>query len=187
MTRLLAAAFGVQGLLVVALRSDPASAADPLADVSMVARVTSATSDLRAGPGLSYRVIHRAERGESFPVQGREGTGYWLRVFLADGRTAYLLGDTAAAAAVGQGAASTGEPGVFSPPLLQTAWGGMSMSGGLFDGNGYAEIKPAFVLSPTLSIEPYVGLVLSTAGRSLLFGGAATVNLAPDWAVARLM
>ena len=52
-------------------------------------------SELRAGPGLSYRVIHRAERGDTFPIQGREATGFWLRVYLVDGRTAYLLGDTA--------------------------------------------------------------------------------------------
>ncbi len=158
-------------------------AADELEDVAAVALVTAATSDLRAGPGLSYRVIHRAERGESFPIQGREGAGFWLRVYLSDGRTAYLLGDTADPVAVGQDGGATSANSVFSPPLLSSAWGGMSMSGGVFDGSGYAEIRPAFVINSSLSIEPYVGLVLASAGRSLLYGGAATINLTPDWAI----
>jgi hypothetical protein len=153
-------------------------------EVETIARVTSANSELRAGPGLSYRVIHRAERGETFPIQGREATGFWLRVYLNDGRTAYLLGDTADAMLLDELSGSgSGAPGIFSPPPLETASGGLSMSGGVFDGDGYAEIKPAVVLGRSLSLEPYIGLVLSGAGRSLIYGGGATINLAPDWAL----
>jgi hypothetical protein len=154
-------------------------------DVDTIARVTSSASELRAGPGLAYRVVHRAERGETFPIQGRESTGYWLRVYLPDGRTAYLLGDTADTALLsdmGQGAA--GAPGIFAPPPLSSARGGMSMAGGIFDGEGYAELKPAFVVNASLSLEPYVGLVMSESGRSILYGAGATLNLAPDWAIA---
>lgn len=154
-------------------------------DIDAVARVTSSASELRAGPGLAYRVIHRAERGDTFPIQGREATGYWLRVYLPDGRTAYLLGDTADTMLLsdldGEGG---GAPGVFAPPPLSSARGGLAMTGGIFDGNGYAEIKPAFLFNASLALEPYVGLVLSASGRSLLYGAAATVNLAPDWALA---
>ncbi|HKO91216.1 MAG TPA: hypothetical protein VJU61_08690, partial [Polyangiaceae bacterium] len=50
-----------------------ALALDPNLDT--LARVTTSTSELRAGPGLSYRVIERAERGDTFFVQGREATG----------------------------------------------------------------------------------------------------------------
>jgi len=153
--------------------------------VDAVARVTSTTSELRAGPGLGYRVIHRAERGEAFPIQGREGTGFWLRVYLPDGRTAYLLGDTADTLLLGElDGGTSGAPGVFAPPPLASARGGLAMAGGVFDANGYAEIKPAFVINASLSLEPYVGLVLSASGRSLLYGGGASVNLAPDWALA---
>lgn len=154
-------------------------------DVDAVARVTSSSSELRAGPGLAYRVIHRAERGETFPIQGREGTGFWLRVYLSDGRTAYLLGDTADTVLLGElDGAAMRPPGVFAPPPLASARGGLAMTGGVFDANGYAEIKPAFVVNASLSLEPYVGLVMSASGRSLLYGGAATLNLAPDWALA---
>lgn len=154
-------------------------------DVDTIARVTSSVSELRAGPGLAYRVVHRAERGETFPIQGRESTGYWLRVYLVDGRTAYLLGDTASTMLLSDlGGGSGGSPGVFAPPPLDSARGGMAMAGGVFDGDGYAELKTALVFNGSLSLEPYVGLVMSASGRSLLYGAAATVNLAPDWALA---
>jgi hypothetical protein len=150
-----------------------------------VARITSSSSELRAGPGLSYRIIERAERGQTFFVQGREPTGFWLRVYLPDGRTAYLLGDTAdTMLASDAGGDAPSAPGVFAPPPLASAKGGLAMTGGVFDGNGYAELKPALVLTRALSLEPYVGLVMSSSGRSVLYGGGVTVNLAPDFALA---
>ena len=131
-------------------------------EVDTVARVTSSLSELRAGPGLAYRVIHRAERGETFPIQGREATGFWLRVYLPDGRTAFLLGDTADTMLLdGADGGATGAPGVFAPPPLATAHGGLAMTGGVFDGSGYGEIKPALVINASLSLEPYIGLVMS--------------------------
>jgi SH3 domain-containing protein len=179
----LAALFGA------ALGAAPAAAQDaPVGvdgDVDTIAKVTSSESELRAGPGLAYRVIYRAERGETFAIQGREATGYWLRVYLVDGRTAYLLGDTAETVLLSDlGGQASGAPGVFAPPPLDSATGGLSMKGGVFDGQGYAEIEPAFVVNASLSIEPYVGVVLAASGRRLLYGAAATVNLAPDWALA---
>jgi len=175
--------------LVFWLAATPARAQDPGLDVDTevdtIARVTSSVSELRAGPGLAYRVIHRAERGETFPIQGREATGFWLRVYLPDGRTAYLLGDTADTALLSDmGGGASGAPGIFAPPPLESARGGMAMAGGVFDGNGYAELKPALVINASLSLEPYVGLVMSSSGRSILYGGGATLNLAPDWAIA---
>ena len=62
--------------------------------------------------------------------------------------------------------------------------------GGVFDEkssrgtrNGYLEMKPAFILSPTIGFEPYVGMALTENGNQLLYGGAFTVHLAPDWAI----
>jgi hypothetical protein len=153
-------------------------------DVETVARITASMSDLRAGPGLSYRVIHRAERGDTFAVQGREPTGFWLRVYLNDGRTAYLLGDTADTALLDADSEGAPGTGAFSPPPLETARGGLAMTAGVFDGNGYAEVKPALVLNRSLSLEPYAGIALGSAGRSLLYGGGLAINLAPDWALA---
>ena len=96
-----------------------------------------------------------------------------------------VLGDTADTLLLGElDGAAAGAPGVFAPPPLASARGGLAMAGGVFDANGYAEIKPAFVINASLSLEPYVGLVMSASGRSLLYGGGATLNLAPDWALA---
>lgn len=176
------------GAAVIALSLAPAPLrAEELGidtDVDAIARVTSSVSELRAGPGLAYRVIHRAERGDTFPIQGREATGFWLRVYLHDGRTAYLLGDTADTALLGDmGSGTPGAPGVFAPPPLESARGGMAMAGGVFDGSGYAELKPALVIDASLALEPYVGLVMSESGRGILYGAGATLNLAPDWAI----
>lgn len=157
---------------------------EPSADVEALARITSSSSELRAGPGLSYRVVHRAQRGETFAIQGREAIGYWVRVYLKDGRTAYLMGDTADTLLLDEVGGESRVPGVLSPPLLEDSWGGVMMSGGMFGGSGFAEWRPAFLLSEALALEPYVGLILTGAGRNLLYGGAASLNLAPDWAIA---
>lgn len=148
------------------------------------ARVTVAEAEVRAGPGASYRVIYRAPRGDAFELDGRETSGYWLRIVLPDGRVGYVLGDTVDVVAAGHGEQAPTGSGFFAPPALELASGGMTMMGGLFDGSAYAELRPSFVLAPTLSLDPYVGLSLPSAGRTLLYGAGATINIAPDWAVA---
>src|SRR3954470_3923662 len=78
-------------------RALPASAEG---EPDVFARVVVAETELRAGPGVSYRVIHRAHRGDTFLIRTRETSGYWLEVLLPDGRAAYALGDTVEAMAV---------------------------------------------------------------------------------------
>lgn len=148
------------------------------------ARVTEAEGEVRAGPGVSYRVIHHAVRGDAFQIDGRETTGYWLRIVLPDGRTGYILGDTVEVLAPGQGEEAPDGPGFFSPPALESASGGMTLMGGLFDGAAYAELRPSFVLAPTLSVDPYVGMGLPSSGRTLHYGAGVTINVIPDWAFA---
>ena len=57
------------------------------------ARVVVDAAEIRSGPGVSYRVIYTAHRGETLAIDGRPGTGFWLRVILPDGRSAFALGD----------------------------------------------------------------------------------------------
>src|SRR4029453_3848638 len=71
-----------------------ARAADTPGETDTFSRVVVSETDLRSGPGVSHRVVHRAERGETFLVERREGAGYWLEVVLPDGRVADVLGDT---------------------------------------------------------------------------------------------
>lgn len=154
-------------------------------DEDVFARVVVAETELRAGPGVSYRVIHRAVRGETFLIETRETKGFWLEVLLPDGRTAYVLGDTIAAIGADQDpAAELRKPGLFAPPALQTARGGFALLAGAYDGDGYAELRPALVIAPAIAFEPYVGIALQLESRKLLYGAAGTLNFAPDWAVA---
>lgn len=149
------------------------------------ARVVVAETELRSGPGVSHRVLTRALRGEVFLVETRETKGFWLEITLADGRTAYVLGDTVEIVAVDEDHPDAPDkPGFFAPPALTEARGGFALLAGIYDGDGYAEIRPAFVIAPAIAFEPYVGLALQQDSRRVLYGAAGTLNLAPDWAVA---
>ena len=55
------------------------------------ARVVVDAAEMRSGPGVSYRVIYTAQRGETLAIDGRLGGGFWLRIVLPDGRIAYAL------------------------------------------------------------------------------------------------
>ena len=61
--------------------------------VDAYARIVVDSADLRTGPGVSFRVIYTAKRGETFAIDGRQGNGFWLRVLLPDGRKAYAMGE----------------------------------------------------------------------------------------------
>jgi hypothetical protein len=154
-------------------------------DVDAFARVVVAETAVRSGPGISHRVILHAKRGDTFLIGGREGTGFWLKILLEDGRIGYVLGDTVEPVGAGPDAPEGSvKPGFFSPPALENAHGGFAMMGGVFDGDGYGEVRPAFVLAPAIAIEPYAGLALQKDARRALFGIGATMNLMPDWAIA---
>jgi uncharacterized protein YgiM (DUF1202 family) len=153
--------------------------------VDAFARVVVSETELRSGPGISYRVVHRARRGEAFLIEARETKGYWLEVALADGRKAFVLGDTVQTVAVDANSEeAASRPGVFAPPALKEARGGFALLAGFYAGDGYAEFRPALVLAPSIALEPYVGVALQTDSRRLLYGAAGTLNLAPDWPIA---
>lgn len=149
------------------------------------ARVIVAETELRSGPGVSHRVIYRAHRGETFLIDTRETSGYWLQVELPDGRTAFVLGDTVEAVAVSEGEADApSKPGFFAPPALLEARAGFALMAGLYDRDGYVELKPAAVIAPAIACEPFIGLSLKADSRRTVYGIGFTLNLAPDWAIA---
>src|SRR5262249_18631344 len=95
------------------------------------ARVVVDSAEIRSGPGVSYRVIYTAERGETLAVDGRPGGGFWLRIVLPDGRTAYALGDDVQVFAVRPGEPEApSRPGLFATPPLEGARGGLAIVGG---------------------------------------------------------
>lgn len=149
------------------------------------ARVVVAEAELRAGPGVSHRVIYRAPRGETFLIATRETAGFWLQVTLPDGRIGYVLGDTVEPVAAGEDSfESSRKPGFFAPPALQDARAGFAMMAGVYDGDGYLELRPGWVIAPAIALEPYVGLALKEDSRRIVYGGAGTLNLLPDKAIA---
>jgi uncharacterized protein YraI len=173
--------------VAVAAMGAPARAAER---VDAFARVVVEETTLRSGPGVSHRVIYVAHRGETFIVESRKGSGFWLKVVLPDGRSGWVLGETVQPMAVAANATDRpSTPGFFAPPPLAEARGGLAIMGGVFDersrgvSNGYLEIRPAFVLAPTIAFEPYAGMALTQNGNELLYGGAVSLHFAPDWAV----
>jgi hypothetical protein len=175
-------------LLALGLTAVSARAAER---VDAFARVVVEETMLRSGPGVSHRVVYVAHRGETFIVESRKGAGFWLKVVMPDGRSGWVLGETVQPIAVSANATDRpSTPGFFAPPPLAEARGGLAIMGGVFDEttsrgvrNGYLELRPAFVLAPSLAFEPYVGMALTENGNELLYGGAVSVHFAPDWAI----
>jgi hypothetical protein len=171
----------------VLLSAAPARADEPEA----FARVVVDAADLRTGPGVSYRVIYTAHRGETLALDGRPGGGFWLRVLLPDGRAAYALGDEVQPFAVKPGEPDApSRPGFFAPPPLEGAHGGLAIVAGVLtipitdrgvQGFGYIEARPSIVLHKTITLDGFVGDALTADGAQILYGAGVTVHLAPSW------
>jgi hypothetical protein len=181
----------------------PAAAADPgpaevkltaaEAEPEAFARVVVDSAELRTGPGVSYRVLYEAHRGETFALDGRPSSGFWLKVLLPDGRTAYALGDEVQPFAVTPGEeGAPSRPGLLAPPPLEGAHGGFAMVGGILSipivGHGvqrfgYIEARPSLVLHKTVSLEGFIGDGLTSDGPQLLYGGGVAIYLAPSWPI----
>lgn len=169
----------------------PAAAADD--ERQAFARVIVETAELRSGPGVSYRVIYQARRGETLPLESRPGSGFWLEVTLPDGRRAYVTGDEVEPFAVKPGEPDApSRPGFFAAPPLEGARGGLALQGGMLlvpiaDGSkkgfGYMEARPSIVIHKTVTLEGFVGDALTADGSQIFYGGGVTVNFAPSWPV----
>jgi uncharacterized protein YgiM (DUF1202 family) len=154
------------------------------------ARVVVDSADLRTGPGVSFRIIYSARRGETFALDGRQGGGFWLRLLLPDGRRAYAMGEQVEPFAVSNNEFK--RPGIFAPPPLEGSHGGFAITGGMLsipilNGKiqqfGYMEIRPQIVLDKTFAIEGFVGDGLTSDGAQLFYGAMLTVYLFPKWAL----
>ena len=54
----------------------PARAQSAEDEPEAFARVVVDAAELRSGPGVSYRTIYSAHRGETFALDGRNGSGF---------------------------------------------------------------------------------------------------------------
>jgi hypothetical protein len=182
-------------LLVFVASMVSARAAAAADEPQAFARVTVDAAEIRTGPGVSFRVVYTAERGETLALDGRPGAGFWLRVILPDGRAGYALGDEVEPFAVNPkepGAPS--RPGIFAPPPLEGARAGLAIVGGLVSIQsidptlgvqkyGYLEFRPSIIVHKTLSIDGFLGDALTAQGSELIYGVGASVYFAPSWPV----
>jgi hypothetical protein len=186
----LAAPLATVSALAVAVVPRTAQAAD---EPEAFARVVVDSAEMRSGPGVSYRVIYTAQRGETLAIDGRLGGGFWLRIVLPDGRIAYALGDEVQTFAVRPGEPDApSRPGVFASPPLEGAHAGLAIVGGVLsipiaDGStkafGYLEARPSIVVHRTVTLDGWIGDALTADGAQILYGGGATINFAPSWPV----
>lgn len=173
-------------LLVVSARARAEGAPEAFA------RVVVDASDVRSGPGISYRIIARVARGETLAVDGRPAAGYWLRVVLDDGRTGFVLGDAVQVFAVSPDEPDApSRPSLFATPPLEGARAGLALVGGLLrvpvrggDARsfGYMEARPSIVVHRTVTLDGFVGDALTADGSQFFYGGGATIHFAPSWA-----
>ncbi len=177
-------------VVLLAIESRARAADQPEDHAEAFARVVVDATDLRTGPGVSFRIIYTAHRGETFALDGRQGGGFWLRVLLPDGRRAYAMGEQVEPFAVSNNEFS--RPGIFAPPPLEGAHAGFALLGGMlnipvkngsFQQFGYMEVRPQLVLDKTFSLEGFVGDGLTADGAQLFYGLTATVYLFPKWAL----
>ena len=190
--RAAAIALGVTMALATPIvgRESIAFAAD---EAQAFARVVVDSAELRTGPSISSRVIYTAHRGETFAVDGRQGTGFWLRVVLPDGRSAYGVGDEVQVFAVRPGEPDApSRPGLFATPPLEGASAGFAILGGILAipvrddttrAFGYLEGRPSIVVHRTVTLDGYIGDALTADGSQVLYGGGATVHFAPSWPI----
>ncbi len=164
------------------------AADEPEEQAEAFARVVVDSADLRTGPGVSFRVVYTAHRGETFALDGRQGSGFWLRVLLPDGRRVYAMGEQLEPFAVSGG--EFARPGLFAPPPLEGTHAGFALVGGMLnipvrDGSqkqyGYMEARPQVVIDKTISIEGFIGDGLTADGAQLIYGAMATIYLFPKW------
>lgn len=167
-------------------------------DVEAFARVVVERAEIKSGPGSSYRTIAALERGDTVAVDRRGSDQFWLKVTLEDGRAGWILGDEVEVYAIKDSEPERpSRPGLFAPPPLLGAHGGLSMFGGVLGStlartsgatyynasDGYFEVRPALVLAPSISIEPWAGVSRTDDGTLWNVGGWAVLHLLPDKAI----
>jgi len=188
--------FGVAAC--VAVVATVAASRSHAEEVEAFARVVVERAEVKTGPGTSYRTIAALERGDTVAVDRRGSDQFWLKITLEDGRNGWVLGDEVEVYAIkSDEPEKPSRPGLFAPPPLLGAHGGLSIFGGVLGGtlartsgetyynaaDGYFEVRPALVLAPQISIEPWAGLSRTDDGTLWNVGGWGVLHLLPDKAI----
>lgn len=184
--------------VVAAITVEPIARAAEGQEVEAFARVIVDRAEIRSGPGAGYRAIAALERGETASIDRRASDEFWLKVVLDDGRAGFVLGGEVEVFAVRPSDPERpSRPGIFAPPPLLGAHGGLALLAGVLGqtiaprsgspyysaADGYFEIRPAWVLAPQISIEPWGGISRTDDGTLWTVGGMGVVHLLPDLAI----
>jgi len=170
-------------------------------EVEAFARVVVERAEVRSGPGAGYRTIATLGRGDTVAVDRRGSDQFWLKLTLDDGRTGWVVGEEVEVFAVKPGEPDRpSRPGIFAPPPLLNSHGGMALLGGVLGrtlvvkndpkggtrydvNNGHFELRPAWVIAPQISFEPFLGFTRTGDGTFTLAGGMGILHLLPDLAI----
>jgi hypothetical protein len=145
----------------------------------LYARVIVERTVVRSGPGVGYRSVYVAERGEVFPLVSRATRGYWFQVELPDRTLGFILGDAVYNHEVGDGTIDGGRPWpwLFAPPPLPAADGEVAITAGVLGSGGVVSLRPSLLLSPGFGFELTGSAAVATGGRLLLATAGPIVNL----------
>lgn len=154
------------------------------AEPQVHARVVVEMAPLRTGPGPGFRIVRVANRGETFPVFERATRGYWLRVELPDGSSAYVQGDMVFTHEVGPPSRRARVLAkIFAPPPLLGAHGEIALSLGGMSGSGFMAVRPSWLLDPVFALEANLAASVGSAGRLFLAGAGGLINVFPSWPI----
>jgi len=146
------------------------------------ARVIVERATVRAGPGIGFRGVYQAQRGEVFPLRSRASAGYWFQIELPDATLGWIAGDLVYNHEVGDEEASGGRflPWLLAPPPLPGARGEVAISGGVLGDGGMLSLRPTVLLDPAFGFELSASAAVATGGRLLLATVGPVVNVFPS-------
>jgi hypothetical protein len=181
MKRAFAIAIGSLVLLVAALVLVPSSAAAE-DNADPYARVIVEHATVRAGPGVGFRSVYQAQRGEVFPLHARASEGYWFQIELPDSTLGWIAGDTVYNHEVGSDEAHGGRflPWLLAPPPLPGARGEIAITAGLLGSGGMLAVRPTVLLDPAFGFELSAGAAVAAGGRLLMGTVGPIVNVFPS-------
>jgi hypothetical protein len=166
-------------LLAVLASAEPCHAED--SESEPYARVIVEHAAVRAGPGVGFRRVYLAERGEVFPVLSRATQGYWFRIELPDSTQGWVAGDAVHPHELTSEGAPRERwlPWLFAPPPLAVGRGEVAITGGVLGGGGMFAVRPAVLLDPAFGIELNALAGVSSAGRLWMVTVGPVVNMLP--------
>jgi hypothetical protein len=166
-------------LLAALASAEPCRADD--SESEPYARVIVEHATVRAGPGVGFRRVYLAERGEVFPVLSRATQGYWFRIELPDSTQGWVAGDAVHPHELtGEGTGSERWLAwLFAPPPLAVGRAEVAITGGVLGAGGMFAVRPAVLLDPAFGIELNALAGVSSAGRLWMATVGPIVNLLP--------